>query len=492
MAFDMASAKPEAEPKQGFDMGSAIPEKPADPNTPWYEDLSRGIAESTLRTGLGAYEMFGGELSDTQKKAMELMRRDVDASGGWGTAGNVVGELAQFALPAAALAKGVKLAGKGAKTLLAADIGLSAGLGATALPQAGRTRKEGAVSGAFGALGGGVLGAGLRKAVKGVNVTDAAKRLLDKGMYLTPDKATKSVFPRAAAYAMQVTPFLAKGVREAGEESTKSMNKVLLNSVTPSGKITEVGAAGIKQLKTAFSDAYTAAWAKASKPSGNSLVNIINEGVEAGTALGGGSGMTIKKILGDIKNLSGGNFSTGALKELDNTFRTSIESAAKKGEDALHGALVSMRAKLRKAAGAEANTALKAVDSKYGDFIAVRDAGSALSSMKAGGVIDADTLMGGVKSAGGKTRSATGDAPQYDFAQDVINTIGLKTPNPIIDIMKGISVNTPTVLPLRTMGQTLIGKTAPQKFMQKGYDSKVAEALRNLGLRGSIGGAAYE
>ena len=498
MAFDINTAKPETGGtsirgyKQGFDINTAKPENPADPNTPWYTDLGRGVGEATIRTVLGAGDLLGFEQGETSKKAMQLMRDDVEGSGGWGTAGNVVGEIAQLAVPAAGLAKAVKYLGQGVKTLLAADIGLAAGYGATKLPNEGETRKGNAMLDATGALlGGGVFGPVLRKTVNGINVTESAKKLMDKGVYLTPDKASKSVFPRAAAYAMQVTPFMAKGVKEAGERSSDSWNKVLLNEAAPVKNITESGQEGIKQLKAQFNDAYSTAWGKANKPSTDSLLDIIDEGAIAESQLGGSSGLILKKILKDVANLDD-NYTSGAVKELDNVFRKRIKAAGTRGDDALFDTLTSMRAKLRKAGGEDSVKALAAVDGKYGEFIAIRDAGAAVKSMKTGGIIDPDTLMTGVKSAGGKTRSATGDAPLNDFAQESIKTLGRKEPNPIIDLMKGLSVNTPNVLPLQTAGQTILGKTAPQKLLQKGYNSPLADSLRNFGMRGSIAGTAYQ
>ena len=455
-----------------------------------FADFKRGMGESVLKTVLGGYELFGGELDPTTKKAMEMMRADVDESGGWGTAGSVVGEIAQLALPAGGLAKATKMLGGGKKALLSADIALSAAHGGMQLPQEGESRVNGALEGAGSALLGGTVGAGLRKAVKGINVTDQAKKLMDSGVYMTPDKASTGVLPRALAYTMQVTPFMAKGVKEAGEESLQSWNKVLLNKVAPLREVTEVGTAGVKQLKNQFNDAYTAAWSKASKPSNAAFIDMVDEGVEAGNALGGSSGVVLKGVLSDIKNLSGSNYTSGALKELDNTFRKRISAAAKRGDDALSDTLKSMRTTLRTAAGPDTVEGLRAVDSKYGEYTAVINAGSAVKSMKEG-VMDTDTLMAGVKAAGGKARAATGDAPLYDFAKLSSDTLGRKEPNPIIDVLKGVAVNTPTLLPTRIMGQTTLGKTAPQRGLQKGYDLPIAEAVRNYGGRGAVTGGAY-
>lgn len=490
-------ARREAEQRAG--------EPKAEPETTRFADFKRGMGEATLKTVLGGYQLgvdginaLGGDvegLSPTTKLAMKMMGEDVDASGGWGTAGRAVGEIAQLALPAAGLAKATKLAGRGAKTVLAADTALAAGHGGVQLTGEGETRAGNAKKAATAALLGGTAGAGLRKAVKGINVTEQAKKLMDLGVYMTPDKASTSVFPRAGAYTMQITPFMAQGVKKAKEESLKSWNKVLLNKVAPVREVTAVGTEGIKQLKDQFKEAYTAAWGQASKPSNEALVSVVDEGVAAAKALGGGSEVVLKGVLADIKNLSGSNYTGGALKELDNTFRKRIAAASTRGDDVLSDTLKSMRSTLRSAAGAKANAALKAVDSKYGGYSAVVNAGANVKSLKEG-VIDTDSLMGGVKAAGtavgGKPRVASGGGPLYDFAKTSSDTLGRKEPNPLIDFLKGWSINTPTLTPVRSAGQAVLGKTALQRGAQKGYDLPVVESLRNYGARGSIAGAAYE
>ena len=53
-------------------------------------------------------------------------------------------------------------------------------------------------------------------------------------------------------------------------------------------------------------------------------------------------------------------------------------------------------------------------------------------------------------------------------------------------MLKGLSVNTPPLVPLRAIGATALGRTLPQRALQVPYRSAVAEGLREYGVRGGI------
>jgi len=467
---------------------------------PTLQDKARqfgaGVHGSLLRTGHGIQDLVGSEVTLDQKEFLEGRER-VAGQSGWGTAGAVGGEIGQLALPASSVVKTVQMLPKAlqtGKTILAGDVALGAGYGGLKLPKDGDTRSMGAAKEATATLTGGVLGGALRKTLTGINTTEAADELIKQNVKLTPAEASVSTFPRALEYGMNITPFVARGVKRAKERSTDTWNDVLLNKVAPLGeRITERGVKGVKQLKDQFTDAYTAAWNKSTKLSNEALVDIVNTADSAREELGGASGMILKGVMADVKNLSKAADVGPVIKQLDNTLRKKLDGAARVGDEALSDTLKSIRAKLRRGAGSEVDKALKPIDAKYGDWIAVRDAASGKQALEAGGRIEPTQLMGGVKSSGGKTRSATGDAPLYDFAKQGVDTIGQKSPNPIIDLLKGWSVNTPSLLPLQTTGDAILGNTALQKTAKKGYDSLLAETLRNYGARGSIlGGQALD
>ena len=107
-------------------------------------------------------------------------------------------------------------------------------------------------------------------------------------------------------------------------------------------------------------------------------------------------------------------------------------------------------------------------------------------------MFDASDLMGGVKASGGKSRNATGDAPLYDTALDVTQTLGKKTPNPIMSFIRGAAVNAPSPTGvLRKGGEVMLGQTPTQKALQSVYNP-TAEALRKLGITGANVGASLE
>jgi hypothetical protein len=459
------------------------------------DDFKLGMANSTLRTALGGYDWVnqavGGEgLSDVQRDAMANMQQDVSESGGYGTAGGIVGDIAQLALPASAIAKGAKFLPQAAKAkgVLAADIGLGTAFGANKLPGEEESRAQNAAIDGTGALFGGMLGPVLRKAVTGINTTAAGKRMLDTGAYMTPASVSESTVPRAAEYTMQITPFLARGVQKAKDKMNKSWNMIAVNRANPLSKdIVDDGVEGVRELKNNFDTAYSSAWGKATKPSNQDLVRIINQGEVAAEQLAGPSAYRINKAIDGLSKISDGEFTTKGLKSVDNVMRKEIAAASKTGDPAVD-VLRNMRAELRTSAGDSTVAALAKVDAKYPEYKALIKGKSRLETAKNQGIMTPDAYMGGIKAASDDVSFATGKAPAYGLANDLMQTAGKKDPQPIIDWLKGWSVNTPTLAPLETMGQTLLGKTAPQKAAQSVYNNPIAGALRNYGARGSIAG----
>tara|TARA_R110000744_G_scaffold378452_1_gene494631 strand:+ start:1043 stop:2590 length:1548 start_codon:yes stop_codon:yes gene_type:complete len=483
------------------------PVAPQTPKDSAYDDFGQGTLHSLLSTGYGVQDLASEYLPDgwvdritpEERSNLAALKENANESG-WGTGGQVFGEVAQLMLPAGLIGKGAKAlqtAGKlpkalsVAKATLAGDVALGAGYGGLQLPDDGESRTTNALQEAVATLGGGVVGGSLRKAVKGLNRSKAGDELIKEGIELTPAQALESGIPKGAEYVMGVLPLLARGVKKAKERATDSYNKVLLNKVSPIGKVIKEGNEGIKELKGQFTDAYSKAWSGATQPTGRAVATMrqLSENVRA--ELGGNGAVVLKGITKDLDSLASSPDPVKALKQLDNTLRKKIVSAAKTGEEGLETTLKDLRARLRESAGAKVQEALAKVDSKYGDFIAVRDGGSAKAVMEAGGIMEPTQLMAGVKSAGGKTRAATGDAPMYGFAKQGVDTIGQQVPNPIMDFMRGFSKYSPTVLPLKMIGKQLTGTGALQGVAQKPYNSALSEALRDFGARGSIAGGQY-
>ena len=504
MAFDQSTARPanavaaqntDSLPK-GFDKSTAKKaEKRAAPNTSGFQDFKRGMANSVLKTGFGAYDLFGGEISEVQKQALSSIDADVKAGSGWGAAGSVLGEVAQLALPAGAVAKGLKAASKlrslpnalgGAKALLAGDALLTGGYEAIKKPDEGDTRLNNFGGGVVDGLVGGVGGAILRKSVQGINKNKVAEELMAEGVRLTPAQAAQSVLPRGIEYAMNVLPTTSKGVQKARDASMSTWNTALANKINPipEQKITEVGVNALAAVKDNFNAVYESAWSQARRPSNEALLDMIDSTANIGVDLDEASQAALKTVLKDVKLLSSSNNPTAIAKQLDGTLKRYLDSANMNGNIPLADALFSLRSKVR--AGTGTKTALDAIDGQYGNWKAASGGADNVKSLVAGGNMTPTNLMGGVRKSQGTTNAVTGKSPLYDFAKDSAATLEYADPNPIVDFMRGYAVHAPTLLPVETMGDVLIGRSAPQKLIQKGYNSPLAETLRTYGGRGSV------
>lgn len=489
---------------------------------PWYKKAALGSAVSTIESYQGLKDLLGGEVTENDKLALDMMRKDADAAGGWATAGNVVSEVAQLALPMAAANKGVKAhkmskavsaakaakaakttkaikqaeaakAGlKGNKALLATEAGIAGGHGYTKATEAGETRLGNAgkavVGAGLGQLGAKVLGATVRGATK----TPAAERLMTMDIPFTPARASESSLPRTLEYIMGITPTLAKGTKALQDESMDYMNLALLKQVAPDpAVVTKTGTDGMAQVKKNFDKKYLEAWSAGGKPDVKKLSAMSNDILIASRDLGVASKPVLKKAYRDIANIHN-NYSAKGVKNLDNSLRKNIKTASMAGDTGLAATLQGLRNDLRESVGGDTIKMLDLVDSKYGSYVALQGAGGTKKAMEAGGNFDASDLMAGVKSAGGKGRNATGKAPLYDTALDVSKTLGIDEPSPIMSFIRGAAVNAPSPKGLlRKGGDIMLGETPTQKFLQKGYNP-TADILRKYGIAGANLGASYE
>ena len=144
---------------------------------PW-ERFTKGIAAPVIQTGLGIYDLLGGDLSEEQQYALEATRRERGLAG---TLGGVAGETAMLAVPAtkgyqAGVALGragravpglmqsaPKYAAARAAAPLAAESAVVGGMEALKAPEEGESRLErGLEAGALN-LGVGAALSGLSK-----------------------------------------------------------------------------------------------------------------------------------------------------------------------------------------------------------------------------------------------------------------------------------------------------------------------------------------
>ena len=454
------------------------------------DSVKKGLAKSTLETALGAKDLLGFG-SDRDKKVLDMIRADADASGGWATAGAVGGDIAQLAIPGTQTAK---LAKYGKYLPLAGELAATVGQGFLKAPKDGETRLASATEAGVSDLVGNVLFKGLGKVKSGLSITPEAKELIDQGVKLTPGQASNNAFPRTFEYMGQAVPFLSKPIRKLKDEARESFGDVLVNKVNPlNTSIAKAGQEANIQLAKNFDTAYTEAWKQAAKPTGKNMLGAASVAQKGYKNLGPEGQAVIKTVYKKLQDVADTGTSQ-AVKEFDNTLRKQISAAGKSGarlNPDLEDVLRNMRSTMRKDLGAE--DALKVVDSKYGDYLTYKKAATAVKAIKEEDMIpDTNQLVNAMKMVGGETRVFKGEAPLQDTITQGAKTLGRAQPNMLIDMMKGAVVNIPgPTWALRGAADATLGRTGAQRVTQKVVDP-VADVLRQYGVTGGTAMAAYD
>ena len=460
------------------------PKKEAEP---WYEDLGEGLGVSGLGTYYGIKDLFGS-MDEEDLATLEDWKKDA-AESGWGTAGEILGDVAQLAVPGGAALKGAKALQKvkGLKTAskalpFVADAGASAGLEALQAEQG--KGAEAASESLKGSLLGGALAKSAGKLLKGAKKTPEAQQIIDKGGFVTPGRATDSGLVQAAENIAAYTPFLARSVDKSRRKADDSWNEIILNEVAPIGtKITEKGQKGIAQIKQSFDDAYSNAWKGADNVSNKGRINFVNEATQAADSLGVEDLGVLKKVMTDFKKLSA-EPSSKKIKELDNQMRKQIQRAGK-DKNQLRDTLKNMRSSMREGMSNDTLGKLKGVDKQYAKYLVTRKAASKAADTE--GVFTPKQLLQSAKQVGGETRTATGKAPLQDLATGGVKMAGKDLATSFLDPVRRLSKYAPTPVPFLEKGsQALIGETSTQKGLKA-----TADLLRKLGVSGTTIGGSY-
>lgn len=453
----------------------------------WYEDFAEGLGVSGLKLLYGLQDLLPRGLSQEDKARLEDWKRDAGESG-FGTAGEVIGDIAQFVAPGAGILKGAKGVNMlraasplvRSSAVLGAETGLAAGLAATRLPEDDETRAGNALTDAAFTVAGAGVGKVLEKGVRGLAKTKEAQKLLDEGVYLTPGRQAQSQFIQNIETAAEVTPVLARGTKRFRQEALDSWNKNVLQKAAPRGAaITDIGTEGGKQLKQAFEKGYSDAWRGVKPIHAGIRERLANRIAAAKTRLGKKDSRVIDNVIKDLDEIS-------SAKGLDDVLRREINAAGPRRRE-LRLALEKLRRDLRKIAPASNQKALRQMDDQYPAYLAAEDA--IIRAKKTGGVFTPDQLM---MSAGkiGKKQAATGSAPLQDVAEAGLATVGKNVGGAPLDFFRRLAGAAPSPPFMREVGETLMGNTRPQRALSAALDSPRAEALRYI-MRPSVAGYGY-
>lgn len=459
------------------------------------ERLAVGFARPFVELGLGAKDLagkvgIGSGLNDEDRANLERLQ---EVSGGAGTAGRIVGEVASFALPGGAA---TKLASKAARfpraAALAADMVTSAGVEALKAPTEGESRLGRAVEGAVGAGVGRAIGAGARAALTGARpASTQAAALAAQGVPLTPGMARGGMLQKLEERIADV-PFSGKQLQQRQADAIRAWNRNVLNRTVPEGEVTTAGHEGFTQAREAFRSAYDKLWNQ------DIPVDVAAVGKSWDTALASAPPDVAAAAGGKLRELMQGTLDgnltdTGvagsAISRIDDELRKLSTLAARRGEADLAAVYARARDSMRSALPEKVSTELSRIDGKYREFAVARRAGGYKTTAENGGVFTPSQLLQASVAADrskGKAAVAEGRAVLQKDATDALSVLG-KRPARENELVS-LALILPT-LPAKAL------YSAPVQKLQRGAAprwDRIARLLRERGVTAGTLGAATE
>jgi hypothetical protein len=465
----------------------------------WYEDFGEGLGVSGLEAWYGMKDLVG-QMDEEDKATLKDWQEDA-AESGWGTAGRVTGELAQFMIPGGVALKGLKGVSalknasklKKVMALMGTEGAVAGAVGGTRLPGEGETRLGNvAKEGALGAVGAGVaplVGRVLSKTVRGLKKSPQAEKLLSEGLdTMTPGQMAKSPALAGLESAAEVTPFLAKGTKAAQKRSEIAWNLKIMNDALPEGAeiVTEIGTKGAKQMQNVVKKAYQNAWQGSGKLSQKNLKGVVDDLFESAQTLGPDDAAVLKKLTKDLDDIRVKGTNKGH-QVMDDMLRRRIKAAGSDKYD-LTEALVKARDGLRRRMPRKTQEKLAKIDKKYPEYLTVRDAVG--RAKQKGGEFTPSELTTS-ESVIQKKLSEIGEAATSEATELGRATLGRKTGGQPLEWFRRIAGVFPSPPGMETTGRTLMGQTGIQKKLLAMGQSERAQAIRELMSGGGAAAALF-
>jgi len=468
------------------------------PKESGFEDFAEGAALPFIETWEGAKGLLGGEVNEER---LADWRSDAGESG-WGTAGQVAGEVAGLMIPGGALTKAARVAAKaprlakalqamaGGLNTLKGDVALAATAGAVKAPGEGETRLSNSTGEGLASLGGGALQKGLTRAARGIDITGKAKELMDRGVRLTPGQASSNPIWGTLENIMEYFPGVARGVKETRANALLDVNREVMKEALPPGMASEgmaLGTAGVQQLKEGFKNAYTAAWKGATGISNNARKKFVDTVTQTGKQFGKKQSNALKRVLSDFKELTR-ETSEAKLKSMDNDLRK-MSGAASRKDYKFKEVIDSLRATLREGMPNDVAAKLQAVDAKYGNFLVARNA--VKRALKEEDTIVTSDMLAAAVQKTGKDMVGEGTAPSQGLAAAVAQTVGRGEVGVPLEYYRRLAPGVPGASPgiMQKGGEILTGQTGLQQAIGRKLTPEIEEYLRKRSA--AIAAAAY-
>ena len=466
----------------------------APPPTPGgFEQFGSGFGETYAEQYYGAKDL-AGELTPEDSAYMAELSSTADA-GGYGTAGRIAGELSQYALPGAAAFKGAKALSNSPKLAAALPTGVdaltSALRGLNKLPGEGESRVGNMVQETGASLIGSGIGKGISKAFKGFDITESAQKMFDNGVHLTPGQAARSEGLQGFESLLAYVPTAGKTVKHMRTRAEEQWNREFLQAAArPGTTITDIGPAGMRELKADITAGYSEAWALANNFDPEKLAYMHAFGRMAQQELGGETrdAKIVQRLLEDAERL----VAVGGFGQLDELIRAQKKTALKNpNKTDLADVLVEMSDLLRASMPIEAKNALLEMDKIYPKYLVAKKASAA--AKQTDGVFDAAQATNAMGAVGKETRTATGTAPLYDETAEARHTVGRELPGVLVNVRKAVSRFFPSLgIPYETMADASIGQTRLQKLLREGAEQVPISARYVAPTPGAFGASLEE
>lgn len=469
---------------------------------PWYEDLGEGLGVSGLKTYNGIKDIWGG-VTDKDRARLQDWRDDAGESG-WGTAGEIAGDIGQIAVPGGMglkAARGLGMASAATRgAAFGTDVALSTGLGALQAPADDESRWEGAAEGGIGAVVGGAVAKGLSRALRGIATTDAAKELMAAGIRLTPGQAANSQFVKMTEALMAKAPGFSTGTRDLRHRALADWNEVTNNMVRAPGAeaIKKLGFEAQEELYGGFSKAYDEAWAGAGRPSDAALRSLKAQIKRSHKELGPETSAAFNKLNRQLDDLAK-NFTPQKMRIFDQSIKETEDFAVDKSNPYLKDAAKDLHDRFRSMVGDDVLEKLRPIDAQYRPFKDVQlaahrsgDVGETAKGATVANIYQPHGLGAASRSRATTAQGAMGEGALQKWAAKAEATIGRQDPQALSSVKQAFArgVYSPAWM-LDLAGRGVLGNNIAQRGARKVVDSDLAKALRAYSPSLAAMGGAY-
>jgi len=466
------------------------------------EKFRSGMAGAGIKAYLGMKQMFG-QLTPEEKSVLAQVNADEKTAGGWGTAGNLTGNVmggiaASIATPEAAILGGLGRAAPYVKAALGS--GLTAGVSTpiegaeTAgdiakgkLTEAGKA----AVAGPVAVAGGHIL---KKVLTKPFTPSVDAERLLAQGVVPTLAQGAEG---RAGQFVGNLT----SGVADVGNRQGKEVLGALEQRIGNGGVQTPGGTLG--EVTDQLGSAWESEMGNLMQGKRFSLTKDIFSRARAAAdaaKIGTRLGQQQREARAAVDNVLGeGNF--GGRVNYDTLRQTYLnplqEAADKAGTTGAQQAILEAKnvltnKALRAGLNKEEQATLDALNERYYDLSRLREAGQGASQFSEG--VDINRLAGKYANAPGSTAAQTeliepaqrllGQAQTQDSARTLLTaakkgTIGL-TANALTGGLAAPAYGVSLLGQTRPGARYLFGDYAAQKALREGIDNPQNRLLKAL------------